>query len=89
MIIPGPNFESSPYRKYDSIAGGVFYRDPLMLENERYTNVSDLWSLGLVFHEFLTGKHLITGKQLEKSKREEMYDFFKNFEKNTYRIIGI
>lgn len=77
-----PNIKHrSPDEKpeYHSIAGGVFYRDPFMFEAGEYPFRGDLWSWGLVFHELLSGRHLITGKPWENSSREEMNDFFSQF----------
>jgi serine/threonine protein kinase len=80
FIMPERSRNPEEKQEYDSIAGGVFYRDPLILETGKFPNVGDLWSWGLVFHELLTGKHLITEKPWEDSSRDEMEDFFGKFD---------
>ena len=39
-----------------SIVGTPLYMSPQLLHKQKYTNKSDLWSIGLIFYEMLHGK---------------------------------
>lgn len=39
-----------------SIVGTPLYMSPQLLQKQKYTNKSDLWSIGLIFYEMLHGK---------------------------------
>jgi serine/threonine protein kinase len=39
-----------------SIVGTPLYMSPQLLQKQKYTNKSDLWSVGLIFYEMLHGK---------------------------------
>ena len=39
-----------------TICGTVEYMSPEMLMSSGYTSCNDLWALGVLFHEFVTGK---------------------------------
>lgn len=39
-----------------SIVGTPLYMSPQLLQKQKYTNKSDLWSVGLIFYEMLQGK---------------------------------
>ncbi|GAB5371847.1 hypothetical protein AAMO2058_001614900 [Amorphochlora amoebiformis] len=61
----------SPIGKYTQLVVTLWYRAPeLLLGAEVYTEAVDLWSVGCIFAEFVTGKPLLPGKtdidQLEK-----------------------
>ncbi|MGH8596055.1 MAG: serine/threonine-protein kinase, partial [Gammaproteobacteria bacterium] len=47
------------------IAGSPLYMSPEQIRNEPLTGQSDLFSLGIVAYELLTGKHPFTGGNLE------------------------
>ena len=39
-----------------SIVGTPLYMSPQLLQKEKYSNKSDLWSIGLIFYEMLHGR---------------------------------
>ncbi len=39
-----------------SIVGTPLYMSPQLLQKQKYTNKSDLWSVGLIFYEMIHGK---------------------------------
>lgn len=39
-----------------SVVGTPLYMSPQILQKEKYTNKSDLWSIGLIFYEMIHGK---------------------------------
>ena len=45
-----------PNKRSYTICGTVEYMSPEMLMSSGYTSCNDLWALGVLFHEFVTGK---------------------------------
>lgn len=39
-----------------SLVGTPLYMSPQILENKKYTSKTDIWSIGFIFYETLTGK---------------------------------
>ena len=45
--------------------GTPYYLSPEICQNKKYNNKSDVWSLGCVFYELLTGQHPFDGASLK------------------------
>lgn len=53
----------SPLKPYTPVVVTLWYRAPeLLLQAEKYSTAIDIWSVGCIFGEFLTGKPLFAGK---------------------------
>lgn len=44
-------------QQFNSFVGTPLYMSPQILENQKYTTKSDIWSFGFIFYEILFGKH--------------------------------
>jgi serine/threonine protein kinase len=53
-------------------AGSPLYMSPEQLQNEGLTGQSDLFSLGIIAYELLTGHHPFAGADLEESNRRTL-----------------
>ena len=53
---------------FDTVCGSPLYMSPEIIKGEKYNNMSDLWSVGMILYEMLFGKHPLnhckTAKQL-------------------------
>lgn len=50
--------EFDPQELMESYLGSPLYMAPEILQRQRYTHKTDLWSVGVIFYEMLTGKPL-------------------------------
>lgn len=52
-----------PNKNYTSEVVTLWYRPPdILLGNEQYNSMIDIWSIGCIFAEMVTGKPLFKGK---------------------------
>ena len=58
-------FLNSKNERSDTMCGTPLYMAPQLVEDIRYTYKADIWSLGVVFFELLTGNHPFKGRNLE------------------------
>jgi len=47
------------------MCGTPLYMAPQLVEDIKYTYKADIWSLGVIFFELLTGSHPFNGRNLE------------------------
>ena len=52
-------------QKSNTICGTPLYMAPQLVEERNYSYKADLWSLGVLYFELLTGKHPFEGKSFE------------------------
>lgn len=58
-------FLDSKTQRSETMCGTPLYMAPQLVEDIRYTYKADIWSLGVVFFELLTGAHPFNGRNLE------------------------
>ncbi|KAJ9048385.1 cyclin-dependent protein kinase, variant 2 [Entomophthora muscae] len=59
-----------PLYNSDKVVVTVWYRAPeLILGSKHYTKAIDMWSVGCIFGEFLTGKPMFKGEELRNEKK--------------------
>lgn len=77
-----------PVKKLTHEVVTLWYRAPdVLLGSQRYGTAVDIWSVGCIFAEMLTGKPLFPGKtELMQLKKIFQYPFFsqKHIEKNGF-----
>ena len=60
---------SSPSNLFDTFCGSPMYMSPEIIQHHKYDNTSDLWSLGVIMFELITGNtpfHVTNFHQLEQ-----------------------
>ena len=62
----------------ETLCGSPMYMAPEIMKYKRYTNKSDLWSVGIILYESLTGKTPFNAKTF--------YDLIKHIEKKKIKI---
>ncbi len=62
----------------DTVCGTPLIMAPEVLNGVRYNHKADVWSLGILFYELITGFTPFTGRDREDLKR--------NLEKGTYKL---
>lgn len=59
-------FLDSKNQRSATMCGTPLYMAPQLVEDIRYTYLADIWSLGVIFFELLTGNHPFNGKNIEQ-----------------------
>lgn len=65
--------------KSGEVVGSVMYMAPEIARGEEATAQSDIWSLGIIFYEILTGRRAISGKD-EKEVFKKLVKYQMDFE---------
>ena len=58
-------FLDSKSQRSETMCGTPLYMAPQLVEDIKYTYKADIWSLGVIFFELLTGSHPFNGRNLE------------------------
>ena len=73
----GVSTKLDPYGEASTVAGSPIYMDPLILKQHvkkekipKYDERIDIWSLGAVFYQFLTGQRLYHVKSIEELEKK-------------------
>lgn len=48
-----------------TMCGTPLYMSPQIVEERRYTYKTDIWSLGVIYYELLTGRYPFNGNAME------------------------
>ncbi|CDW90577.1 UNKNOWN [Stylonychia lemnae] len=59
-------FLDTKSQRSDTMCGTPLYMAPQLVEDIKYTYKADIWSLGVIFFELLTGSHPFNGRNLEQ-----------------------
>ena len=78
IVIADLGFAKAGRDMTKTVCGTPLYMAPEVFENQPYTNLADLWSVGVTFFEILFGRFPFDGKSEPEILRKMMYNSGKN-----------